>query len=314
MNGVGVIGVGAYVPNDIVTNVDLEKKVNTNDEWIQKRTGIVERRIADQATETSTMAIIAAKNALKDASLQSADIDLIIVATATPDYAFPSVACLVQRALHMSHIPAMDVSAACSGFVYAMITAKQFIETKTYKNVLVIGSEKFSKIVDWTDRSTSILFGDGAAAVILSEVSAGKGILSYELGADGKGAHHLFVDKKTNVVKMNGREVFKFAVRQMPESSLSVVKKAGLKKEDVNFLIPHQANIRIIEAAREKLGLTREKVSTTITKHGNTSAASIPLALFTELANGKIVNNDIVVIVGFGSGLTWGAICLRWGK
>ncbi|ARK30484.1 beta-ketoacyl-ACP synthase III [Halalkalibacter krulwichiae] len=314
MKSVGIIGVGAYVPENVVSNLDLETSVATSDQWIRSRTGIEERRIASEEEDTSHMAVIAARRALDDASLHPEDIDLILVATATPDYVFPTVACMVQEALGIRHIPAMDLSAACSGFVYALVTGKQFIETNTYKNVLVVGSEKFSKIVDWSDRNTCVLFGDGAGAVVLSEVSDGKGILSFELGADGTGGKHLFVDNQTNYVAMNGSEVFKFAVRQMPDSCLQVIKKAGLSKEDVDFLVPHQANIRIIDAARQRLGLDKEKVSTTVTKHGNTSAASIPLALFSEIEKGSINDGDIVVIVGFGGGLTWGSVCLKWGK
>ncbi|MFC0273006.1 beta-ketoacyl-ACP synthase III [Metabacillus herbersteinensis] len=314
MKCVGIIGVGAYVPEKIVTNVDFEKQLDTSDEWIRTRTGIEERRFADDNMDTSDMAIIAAKHALLNASLNASDIDMIVVATATPDYAFPSVACIVQEALEVNQIPAMDVSAACSGFIFALVTAKQFIENKTYKNVLVIGSEKFSKITDLSDRNTGVLFGDGAGAVILGEVSQNRGFLSSELGSDGTGGKQLYVDKKTNKVAMNGREVFKFAVRQMSESSLNVIEKAGLGKEDVDFLIPHQANIRIIDSAREKLGLEKENVSTTIKKHGNTSAASIPLALFNELQNGLIKDDDVIVMVGFGGGLTWGSVCMRWGK
>ncbi|MFC0560110.1 beta-ketoacyl-ACP synthase III [Halalkalibacter alkalisediminis] len=310
----GIVGIGAYVPEQVVTNSDLEKSVQTSDQWIRSRTGIEERRIASSDMDTSHMAIRAAEKAIADASLHPEDIDLILVATATPDYVFPTVACMVQEALGIRHTPAMDLSAACSGFVYALVTGKQFIETNTYKNVLVIGSEKFSKIVDWNDRNTCVLFGDGAGAVVLSEVSEGKGILSFELGADGTGGKHLLVDNQTNYVTMNGSEVFKFAVRQMPESCMNVVTKAGLSKDEVDFLVPHQANMRIIDAARERLGLDKEKVSTTVTKHGNTSAASIPLALFTEIEKGLINDDDVVVIVGFGGGLTWGSLCLRWGK
>nr|WP_026105165.1 beta-ketoacyl-ACP synthase III [Halalkalibacterium ligniniphilum] len=310
----GIIGVGTYLPEQVVTNHDLEKLVNTDDEWIRTRTGIEERRIASNEMDTSDMAIIAAKKALINASLDVSDIDLIIVATATADSVFPSVACMVQEALEAHHIPAMDLSAACTGFVYALVTGKQFIETNTYKNVLIIGSEKFSKIIDWTDRNTCVLFGDGAGAVVLSEVSQGKGILAFELGAEGTGGKHLFVDKQTNYVAMNGREVFKFAARQVPESCLNAIKKAGLETTDIDYFVPHQANTRIIDAARERLGLAKEKVSATIKEHGNTSAASIPLALFTEIENGKINENDIIVMVGFGGGLTWGSVVLRWGK
>lgn len=314
MNGVGIVGVGTYLPERVMTNKELEEIVDTSDEWIRTRTGIEERRIADRDIDTSHMAIIAAKRALEDANLSATDIDMIIVATTAPDYPFPSVACLVQRALGAGKIPAMDVSAACSGFVYALVTAKQFIETKAYKNILVIGSEKFSKLLDWNDRNSCVLFGDGAGAVVVSEVREGYGILSFDLGADGSGAKHLYVDKDDHFVKMNGREVFKFAVRQMPESSISVIEKANLKKENVQFLIPHQANLRIIDAARDRLQLTPDRVAKTIKKHGNTSAASIPLALNEELQKGNISDGDVIVLVGFGGGLTWGSVCLRWGK
>lgn len=314
MKRVGIIGIGTYVPDQIVTNIDLESKIDTNDEWIRSRTGIEERRFAGEDMDTSHMAIFAAQRALEDAGLAPEEIDMILVATATPDRPFPSIACQVQEALGARNIPAMDVSAACSGFIYAMATAKPFIETNTYKNILVIGSEKFTKTLDWSDRTTCVLFGDGAGAVVLSEVSSDKGILSVDLGADGSGGDHLSIDGETGKIKMNGREVYKFAVRQMPESSLHAVDKAGLKKEDVDFLIPHQANIRIIDAARERFGLAKDKVSTAVTKHGNTSAASIPLALFTELQAGLIQDGDVIVLVGFGGGLTWGSICLKWGK
>ncbi|RXI96711.1 ketoacyl-ACP synthase III [Anaerobacillus alkaliphilus] len=314
MKCVGIVGIGTCLPSNVVANRDLEEIMETTDEWIRSRTGIEERRIASDDIDTSDMAIVAAKNALLNADMDASDIDLILVATATPDYVFPSVACMVQEGLGIPNVPAMDLSAACSGFVYAVVTGKQFIDSNTYKNVLVIGSEKFSKIIDWNDRNTSVLFGDGAGAVILSEVSEGKGILAFEIGADGTGAKHLLVDNKTNFVTMNGREVFKFAVRQMPETSLSVIEKAGLTAEDVDFLVPHQANIRIIDTARARLGLEKDKVSTTVTNHGNTSAASIPLALFSEIENGKIHDGDVIVLVGFGGGLTWGSICLRWGR
>lgn len=314
MKSVGIIGVGSYLPTKVVTNHDLELSLDTSDEWIRSRTGIEERRIATEEMDTSDLAIIAAKNALENASLDASEIDLILVATTTSDYAFPSVACIVQEALGIPNIPAMDLSAACTGFIYAVVTGQQFIVSNTYKNVLVIGSEKFSKIIDWQDRNTAVLFGDGAGAVILSEVSEGKGILSFDLGADGTGAEHLLVDNKTNFVTMNGREVFKFAVRQMSESCLTVINKAGLSTEDIDFLIPHQANTRIIDTARKRLSLSKDKVSTTVTKHGNTSAASIPLALVSEIESGKINDGDVIIMVGFGGGLTWGSICLRWGK
>lgn len=308
----GIIGTGHYVPEKVLTNADLEKIVDTNDEWIRTRTGIEERRIADDSINTSDMAFYAAVNALEDAKIKAEDIDLILVATVTPDMSFPSVSCIIQDRLGATNAAAMDVSAACSGFMYGVITAQQFIQTGAYKNILVVGAEKLSKITDWSDRNTCVLFGDGAGAAVIGPVSDGKGILSFELGSDGSGGKHLLHDNE--YIGMNGREVFKFAVRQMPESSVNVVKKAGFNTEDVDYLIPHQANIRIMEAARERLGLPQDKMATSVKQYGNTSAASIPLALSEDVKSGKIKDNDLVVLVGFGGGLTWGAVALRWGK
>ncbi|HFR4147366.1 TPA: beta-ketoacyl-ACP synthase III [Bacillus cereus] len=308
---VGILGIGRYVPEKVVTNHDLEKIMDTSDEWISTRTGIAERRIADDTIDTSYMAVEAAKKALEDAGVSGEDIDLILVATVTPDRAFPAVACVIQEAIGAKHAAAMDVGAACAGFMYGMITAQQFIQTGTYKNVLVVGSDKLSKIVDWNDRNTAVLFGDGAGAIVMGAVSEGRGVLSFELGADGSGGKHLYQDE---YVMMNGREVFKFAVRQLGESCLRVLDKAGLTKEDVDFLVPHQANIRIMESARERLNLPQEKMSMTIEKFGNTSASSIPIAMVEELQNGRIQDGDLIILVGFGGGLTWGAVALRWGK
>jgi 3-oxoacyl-[acyl-carrier-protein] synthase III len=307
----GIIGVGSYLPEKIVTNFDLEKIVDTNDEWIKTRTGIEERRIAADDMNTSDMAYEAAKSALESANIKPEEIGLILVATVTPDQPFPTISCMLQERLGAKNAAAMDVSAACAGFMYGMITAKQFIESDSYKYVLVVGAEKLSKITDWNDRNTAVLFGDGAGAVVMGRVSEGRGILSFELGADGTGAKHLYQDE---FIIMNGREVFKFAVRQMAESSVHVIEKAGLQKEDVDFLIPHQANIRIMEASRQRLDLPEEKMAKTIHKYGNTSSASIPMAMSDELEAGKIKDDDIVVMVGFGGGLTWGAICMRWGR
>ncbi|HSU79082.1 MAG TPA: beta-ketoacyl-ACP synthase III [Candidatus Angelobacter sp.] len=309
---VGVLGMGKYVPEKVLTNQDLEKMVETSDEWIRTRTGIQERRIADEHTNTSDMAYEAAKEALEKAELTAADIDLILVATVTPDYGFPSVASLIQDKLKATNAAAMDLSAACAGFIYGVVTAKQFIENKVYKNVLVVGVEKLSKITNWEDRNTAVLFGDAAGAAIIGTVSEGKGILSFELGSDGSKAKELFQDGSH--IYMNGREVFKFAVRQMGESAVNVVEKAGLTKEDIDYLIPHQANIRIMEASRQRLDLPDEKMIKTVHKYGNTSSSSIPLALCDALEEGKIKENDLLVLVGFGGGLTWGALTLRWGK
>ncbi|MGW8425951.1 MULTISPECIES: beta-ketoacyl-ACP synthase III [Bacillaceae] len=308
----GILGLGRYLPDKIVTNADLEKIMDTSDEWIRTRTGIEQRRIANDDIDTSDMAYQAAKAALKNAEISAEEIDLILVATVTPDQSFPSVACMIQEKLGAMKAAAMDVSAACAGFMYAMITAQQFIKSGAYKHVLIVGVEKLSKVTNWEDRNTAVLFGDGAGAVVLGPVSEGKGVLSFELGADGTGGKHLL--QEGDFIHMNGREVFKFAVRQMGESSLSVLDKAGLTKEDVDLLVPHQANIRIMEASRERLDLPLEKMTKTIHKYGNTSSASIPMALVEEMEAGRIKDNDLIVMVGFGGGLTWGAIALRWGK
>lgn len=307
----GLIGVGKFVPPYTMTNAELESKMDTSDEWIRTMTGIEERRIADETIDTSHMAYFAAKDAIEDAGIQPEEIDLILVATVTPDLPFPSVATKIQHELGAKNAAAMDIAAACAGFMYGLATAKQFIDTNAYKHVLVVGVEKLSKVTNWEDRNTAVLFGDGAGAAIVSQVSEGRGILSFELGADGGGREHLF---QKEYIEMNGREVFKFAVRQMGQSALNVIEKAGLTKEEVDYLIPHQANIRIMEAARERLELPIEKMSKTIHKYGNTSAASIAISLVDDLKEGKIKDDDTLVLVGFGGGLTWGALCLRWGR
>ncbi|CDQ21035.1 3-oxoacyl-[acyl-carrier-protein] synthase III [Halobacillus karajensis] len=309
----GFLGVGHFAPEKVLTNKDLEKIVDTSDEWIRTRTGIEERRIASEDMDTSDMALRAAEEALKDANLEAKDLDMIMVATVTPDTPFPSVATMLQHRLGANKVAAMDLSAACAGFMYGVIAAKQFIETNAYKNILVVGVEKLSKITDWSDRNTCVLFGDGAGAAVIGPVSEGKGILSFELGSDGTGGPHLYQTPEDTLF-MNGREVFKFAVRQMPESSVNVVKKIGLSEQDVDYLVPHQANIRIMEAARQRLGIPEEKMSTAVKRYGNTSSASIPIALSEDVKAGKIKENDLVVLVGFGGGLTWGAVALRWGK
>jgi 3-oxoacyl-[acyl-carrier-protein] synthase-3 len=307
----GIVGIGRYLPENIVTNADLEKRMDTSDEWIRTRTGIEERRIAGDNIDTSDMAFEAAKKAIQDANISPEEIDLILVATVTPDRPFPSVSCMLQEKLGAKKAAAMDISAACAGFMYGIITAKQFIETNAYKYVLVVGVEKLSKITDWNDRNTAVLFGDGAGAAIIGPVSENRGILAFELGADGTGGKHLYQDE---YIIMNGREVFKFAVRQMGESCITVLEKAGLSKDEVDFFIPHQANIRIMEASRQRLEVPEEKMSKTVNKYGNTSAASIPISIVEELEAGKIKDDDVIVMVGFGGGLTWGAIAIRWGK
>lgn len=308
----GIIGMGKYVPEKAIANKDFEKVLDTSDEWIRSRTGIENRFIAENE-ETSDLAYKAAVQAIENAGIAPDQIGLIVVATVTQDQNFPSVACQIQERLGISGCGAMDVSAACSGFIYGTAIAKQFIESSNYEYVLVVGVEKLSKVVDWDDRNTAVLFGDGASAAVLGKVSEGRGILAFELGADGTGGKHLYLNPK-NHIAMNGREVFKFAVRQMGESAVNVLEKAGLTKEDVDYLVPHQANIRIMEAARERLDLPEEKMSKTIQKYGNTSAASIGISIVEDLESGKIKDDDIVVLVGFGGGLTWGAIALKWGK
>ncbi|MFF2876303.1 beta-ketoacyl-ACP synthase III [Gottfriedia sp. NPDC057991] len=308
----GILGIGSYVPEKKLTNYDLEQMMDTSDEWIVSRTGIKERRIASDEQDTSDLAYEAAVEALKDANVKAEELDLILVGTVTPDKSFPSVACVIQEKLGAKNAAAMDISAACAGFIYGVVTAAQFVKTGTYSRILVIGAEKLTKIVNWEDRNTAVLFGDGAGAAVIGPVSEGRGILSYELGADGTGGKHLY--KGGDHLIMNGREVFKFAVRQMGDSCETVLKLAGLTKEEVDFLIPHQANTRIMDAARERLQLPKEKMSVIIDRHGNTSSSSIPIALVEEYKNGNVKEDDVLVLVGFGGGLTWGAIALRFGR
>ncbi|WP_062197597.1 beta-ketoacyl-ACP synthase III [Massilibacterium senegalense] len=307
----GILGIGRYVGEKILTNKDLEKRIDTSDEWIRTRTGIEERRIANDDTTTADMATFAAEKALKMSGIKPEEIELIVVATITPDYVFPTVSCIVQDRIGAINAAAMDISAACSGFIYGLSVAKQYIENGEYKHILVVAGDKLSNITNWEDRNTAVLFGDGAGAAVLGPVEEGKGILAVDLGADGSGGKYLHGKPK---IWMNGREVFKFAVRKMGEASTKIIEKAGLTQEDVQFLIPHQANIRIMEASRQRLNLPEEKMSTTITKYGNTSASSIPIAMVEELENGKIKDGDVIVMVGFGGGLTWGATILKWGK
>ena len=311
--GVGIIGLGKYVPKKVVTNFDLEKIMDTNDEWIRTRTGIEARHFAADDEETSDLAIAAAKDAIKEANITPEQIGLILVATVTGDQPFPSVANMVQDAIGAKNAASMDIGAACAGFMYGIITAQQFVQNGAYDYVLIVGVEKLSKVIDFTDRNTAVLFGDGASAAVIGNVSEGRGVLSFELGSDGSGGKHLYLTPQRTIA-MNGREVFKFAVRTMGDAAMRVIEKAGLTKEDVDFLVPHQANIRIIESAQERLGLPADKVSKTIHLYGNTSAASIGISLYDEIQAGKINDGDTLVFVGFGDGLTWGAMVIKWGK
>lgn len=311
---VGIKGFGAYAPDRVIDNANFESYLDTSDEWISQMTGIKERRWADENQDTSDLAYEASIRAIEDAGIDAQDIDMVIVATSTGDHRFPTVANMLQQRLGLGKVASMDQLAACSGFMYGIITARSFVLSGEYQNVLVVGADKLSKITDLNDRSTAILFGDGAGAVIIGEVSENRGILSYELGSDGVGGKYLYQDQETNFIRMNGREVFKFAVRVMGESSQRAVEKANLGPDDINMFIPHQANIRIMESARQRLNLPKEKMSVSVDKYGNTSAASIPLSVKQELENGSIKDDDVVVFVGFGGGLTWGSIVIRWGK
>ncbi|MEG1411573.1 MAG: beta-ketoacyl-ACP synthase III [Terrisporobacter sp.] len=321
----GIVGVGSYLPEKVISNFDFEKIMDTSDEWIRTRTGISERRIVDKNEATSDLATKAAIKAIDDANLTPQDIDLIIVATITPDMVFPSTACLVQSNIKATKAVCFDLEAACSGFIYGITIAKQFIETNTYKHVLVIGSEAMSRILDYEDRSTSILFGDGAGAVVMGPVDEG-GVLSTNLGSDGNGKDYLnipaggskqpaseeTVKNRLHYVKMAGNDVFKFAVRIMQDASVKCIESANLDIQDIDYLIPHQANIRIIEASAKRLKLSMDKVHVNLDRYGNMSAASIPVALDEAYRDGKIKKGDNIVLVGFGGGLTWGASVIRW--
>ncbi len=306
-----IIGVGSHTPHKIVTNNELSKTVETSDEWIRTRTGIEERRISDEKTSTSDLAIVAAEKALINSGLAAQDLDLIVVGTTTPDTLFPSVACLLQKKLGATKAAAFDVSAACAGFNYALTTAKQFIENETYKNVLVGGADTLTKHLDWKDRGTCVLFGDGAGAVVLTATNDGSGILASWLKAEGHLGENLIMPVN-GFIAMDGKEVFKFAVRVLEESIKKVLEKADLKPEDISLLIPHQANIRIINHVIKKMGLAKEKVFVNLQKYGNTSAASIPIALDEAIQAGKIKKGDILVVSGFGAGLTCGANLIKW--
>ncbi|MFC3746708.1 beta-ketoacyl-ACP synthase III [Paenibacillus sp. GCM10012306] len=323
---VGIIGTGKYVPEKILTNSDLEKIVDTNDEWIVSRTGIRERHIAAPHEATSDLAYEASLKALESAGMKAEDLDLIIVATITPDSSFPSTACILQDKLGAKGAAAFDLSAACSGFVYSLATAVGFIQNGMYNNALIIGADTLSRITDYTDRNTCVLFGDGAGAVIIGEVPEGRGFQSFDLGAEGSGgdllkqeaggsrlpASHSTVEDKKHYIYMNGREVFKFAVRIMGTATERVLTKAGLSKEDVDLFVPHQANIRIIQSAMQRLDLPPEKCVINVDRYANTSAASIPLALVEAAEEGRMKEGDKVLMVGFGGGLTWGASVLVW--
>lgn len=325
---VGIVGIASYVPDKILTNLDLEKMVETSDEWIKTRTGIEQRRIADEKTGVSDMAYHAAVKAIENAGLVPEEIDLIIFATITPDMYTPSTACKVQAMLGASKASAFDLNAACTGFIYALTVASQFIITGYYKNALVIGADKLSALLDWSDRNTCVLFGDGAGAVVLQADENGNGILSTNIGADGTVGIHLTApsclitdeerekrkSENLRTIWMDGSEVFKFAVRVMASTTNKALKDLNLDISDVNMIIPHQANIRIIEGAAKRLGIPMEKIYCNLQRYGNMSAASIPVALDEAVKEGKIHKGDLIVLVGFGGGLTWGSAVIKWSK
>ena len=309
----GILGMGHYLPEKVLTNYDLEKMVDTNNDWIVERTGIKSRHIAAPEQATSDLAFIASEIALKDAGINGEDIDCVIVATESPDTKFPSTACLLQDRIGAKNAAAFDLSAGCSGL---------------YKHILVVGAETLSRIMNWQDRNTCVLFGDGAGAAVVGQVEDGYGVLSIDMGADGSGgpflsqpaggsrkpASHETVDAGEHFIHMDGSEVFKFAVKIMGRTAEKAMKKAGLTTEDVDLLIPHQANIRIINSAAKRLGMSMDKVFVNVDKYGNTSAASIPIAMCEAREQGLLKKGKTVILAGFGAGLTWASIALKWSK
>ncbi len=326
LSNAGIAGIGTYVPERILTNSDLEKMVDTSDEWISTRSGIKQRHIASAEQATSDLAVAAAVRALNDAGVEAEELDLIIVATNTPDMLFPATACLVQDRIGAKKAGAFDLAAGCTGFIYALAVGGQFISTGSRRAVLVIGAEALSKVVDWKNRNTCVLFGDGAGAVVLRPVPEGSGILSFKLRSDGSRgsilsqpaggsrlpATYETVDERLHYIHMRGREVFKFASKIMEDTAEEALAAAGLTRSDIDLLIPHQANIRIIKHASKKLGLPPGKVLVNIERYGNTSTASIPLALEEAVREGRVKKGDNVVMIGFGAGLTWGASVVKW--
>jgi 3-oxoacyl-[acyl-carrier-protein] synthase-3 len=309
-----IAGTGSYLPTKVLTNADLERMVDTTDEWIFTRTGIRERHIAAKDEFTSDLAFQAAKNAIASAGVTASDIDLIIVATTTPDKVFPSVATMVQKKLDVSGCPAFDIQAVCSGFVYALATADNFIKAGGVKCALVIGAETFSRITDYTDRGNCILWGDGAGAVIL-QASNEQGVISTHLHADGRYENMLHVPRnedKPDTVVMEGNSVFKMAVNTLDQIVDETLAANNMQKSDIDWLVPHQANIRILQATAKKLDMSMDRVVVTVDKHGNTSAASIPLALDTAVKDGRIKRGDVILMEAFGGGFTWGSALIKY--
>jgi 3-oxoacyl-[acyl-carrier-protein] synthase-3 len=322
---ISITGIGAYAPDRVVTNDDLSEMMETSDEWIVERTGIRERRIAADEQALSDLALPAAREALKEASVDGADVDLIIVATVTPDMAFPSAGAIIADELGADDAAAYDLSAGCTGFMYAVAQAYGMLAAGLAHHALVVGGDVLSRILDWTDRRTAVLFGDGAGAVVLERVSEG-GFLGFELGADGSGGPQLFlpaggsrapasaetIAEHKHFVQMNGREVFKFATRVLVSSAQKVLAECGKSVDDVDVYIPHQANVRIMDHAADKLGIPREKMVVNVDRYGNTSSGSIPLALADADADGRLRDGALVLMTGMGAGLTWGSGLIEW--
>lgn len=318
-----VVGCGSFLPEKVLTNKDLESLVDTSDPWIVQRTGIRQRHISGPGETTSVLGLKAAQAALADAGLDAADIDLVICATSTPDFTFPATATQIQAGLGMNHGAAFDLQAVCTGFVYGIATADKFLASGSHKRALVVGAETFSRIIDWTDRGTCVLFGDGAGAVVLEAregegTTADRGVLTTKLRSDGTHREKLFVDggpgstKTTGHLRMQGQEVFKFAVGKVTGVVNDAFEEIGLTSDDLDWFVPHQANRRIIEASADKLGIAREKIVMTVERHGNTSAASIPLALDVAKKDGRLKEGDLVMLEAIGGGFTWGSAVLRW--
>ena len=323
---VSIIGTGSYLPERVLTNADLEKMVETNDEWIVSRTGIKERRIASAEQSTSDLAANAALAAMENAGITADEIDLILVATITPDMFFPSTACFVQHKIGATNAACFDVSAACAGFLYAIEIAQQFITSHTYDTILVIGAEKLSSIVDWTDRNTCVLFGDGAGAAILRHRGGGHGVVSTFMGSDGGLSDILYIpgggskfpitkdnaDQRLNCIKMNGKETYKHAVISMLDAAQRAMAEANIKAEDLACIIPHQANLRIIEAIADRMKVPIERFLVNLDRYGNTSAAAVAIALDEANRTGRMEVGDYVLLVVFGGGLTWAASVIQW--
>jgi 3-oxoacyl-[acyl-carrier-protein] synthase-3 len=326
MSVAGVLGTGSALPEKVITNADLEKLVETSDQWITDRTGIRERRQAAPHETTSTLSVQASRRALEKAGIKATDLDLIICSTISPDMPLPSTASLIQRELGAHGCCAFDLAAACSGFLFGMTVAEQFIRTGASKYVLVIGAELLSRYLDYSDRATCVIFGDGVAAAVFGAVEPPSGILAHELHTEGQYADHLFipaggtalpascqtVEQGSHFIKMRGNELFKVAVRSLEDVSRQVLKRSGLTTDDIDIFIPHQANQRITEAVRERLGLSSDKVYSNISRIGNTSSASIPICLDECVTNGRLKKGDLVLMSAFGAGVTWGAVLMRW--